>query len=253
MGSVYQLLTLSLKLNEEDSQNQPNVQKGANVLYRRVLFRQVSLEPPSIGTSAPECPLPFYHKYLSKTPPPPSSCCATFSMNPEPNGPPQQQDSQRQAPAPPAAATATTTHVFSSTPTAGPRPRQALAPPAQQDQAGEGIGFLPSPPAAAISDPSAATAYKQQAFGVNPNPPFSAAAGGMNEDAGVGGVMDGGVGREAGGEGAGLKPPVPEQEFHDGVSDVQVGGSFFLFFLCVSFFCCGRLGYSCVCCLHRPR
>ncbi|CAN0518830.1 unnamed protein product [Ectocarpus sp. 12 AP-2014] len=33
--------------------------------------------------------------------------------------------------------------------------------------------------------------------------------------------MDGGVGGEAGGEGAGLKPPVLEQEFHDGVSDVQ--------------------------------
>ncbi|CAN0440949.1 unnamed protein product, partial [Ectocarpus sp. 12 AP-2014] len=134
----------------------------------------------------------------------------------EPNGPPQQkQDRQRQAPAPSAAAaTATTTHVFSSTPTAEPQQRLAAAPPAQQEQPGEGIGFLPSPPASAISDPATGTAYKQQAFGVNPNPPLSAPGGGLNEDAGVGGVMAGGVGGEAGGEGAGLKPPVLEQEFH---------------------------------------
>ncbi|CAN0551925.1 unnamed protein product, partial [Ectocarpus sp. 12 AP-2014] len=142
----------------------------------------------------------------------------------EPNGPPQQQqDRQRQAPAAPAAAaaTATTTHVFSSTPTAEPQQRPAAAPPARQEQPGEAIGFLPSPPASAISDPSTGTAYKQQAFGANPNPPFSALGGGLNEDAGVGVAMDGGVGGEARGEGAGLKPPVPEQEFHDGVSDVQ--------------------------------
>lgn len=63
----------------------------------------------------------------------------------------------------------------------------------------------------------------------------------MNEDAGVGGVIDGGVGGEAGGEGAGLKPPVPEREFHDGVSDVQVSGrfvSFFFFFAVVGWVIC---------------